>query len=97
VRAGPAWRARADAAARTLSLILATATAAALIAAPFVVGRQMTSATHAVVSLLLLGMSAGFVHGLGMRPEARIWRVAFSPWTAWPLICLGWIALLARS
>jgi predicted membrane protein len=42
----------------------------------------MTGRTHAAASLLMMGMSAGFVHGLGMRPNARLWRLAFSPWTA---------------
>jgi predicted membrane protein len=97
VRTGPAWRARAATAARALSLTLATATATALIAAPFLVGREMTAWAHAVVSLLMMGMSAGFVHGLGMRPKARLWRLAFSPWTAWPLMALGWLALIARA
>ena len=65
-----------------------------LIGAPFVVGREMTPAAHVDVSLLLTGMSAGFVHGLGMRPKARIWRLVFSPWAAWPLMSLGWLALM---
>jgi predicted membrane protein len=56
----------------------------------------MNGATHTIVSLVMLGMSAGFVHGLGMQPKAAIWRLAFSPWTAWPLMGLGWIALLAH-
>jgi predicted membrane protein len=56
----------------------------------------MTASTHAVVSLIMAGMSAGFVHGLGMHPRRAIWRLAFSPWTAWPLMGLGWLALVAH-
>jgi predicted membrane protein len=56
----------------------------------------MTGRTHAAASLLMMGMSAGFVHGLGMRPNARLWRLAFSPWTAWPLMAVGWSTLIAR-
>jgi predicted membrane protein len=51
---------------------------------------------HAILPLLLTGMSAGFVYGLGMRPRAMAWRLVFSPLIAWPLMAFGWIALLAR-
>jgi predicted membrane protein len=71
------------------------ATAGVLTIAPFLVVRRMTGATHAILPLLLTGMSAAFVHGLGFVPSGRIWRLAFSPWTAWPLIALGWAGLLA--
>jgi predicted membrane protein len=96
VRDRPAWRARAEAGARAVSLILAGFTALALIAVPFLAAPRMTAATHGMVSLILMGMSAGFVHGLGMRPAAQLWRLVFSAWTAWPLIVLGWLALLAH-
>jgi predicted membrane protein len=45
--------------------------------------------------LILTGMSVGFAHGLGFRPTTRAWRWLLSPWTAWPLMGLGWLALLA--
>jgi predicted membrane protein len=57
---------------------------------------RATAAVHAILPLLLAGMSAGFVHGLGMRPRAMAWRLIFSPWIAWPLMAFAWIALLAR-
>jgi len=93
----PAPRGRLDAAARAVSLIAAAATAIVLTAVPFLAVRELNGTTHAIVSLVMLGMSAGFVHGLGMRPRSGFWRVAFSPWTAWPLMALGWIALLAHA
>lgn len=55
----------------------------------------MTPATHAIVPLTLMGMSASFVHGLGMRPKSRAWRLVFSPLVGWPLTIGGWAALLA--
>jgi predicted membrane protein len=56
--------------------------------------RQMTGQTHGLLSLILAGMSVGFAHGLGFRPTTRIWRWLLSPWTAWPLMLVGWLALL---
>jgi predicted membrane protein len=67
-----------------------------LTAAPFVVGREMTATTHGALALALTGMSAGFAHGLGLRPTTTLWRLALSPWTAWPLMLLGWLALLVH-
>ena len=83
-------------AARAVSLIAAASTALVLTCVPFLVVHDLDARAHAFLSLLLLGMSAGFVHGLGGRPRAGIWRLAFSPWTAWPLLLSGWIGLLGR-
>jgi len=86
---------RIGSAARAVSLIAASATALVLIAAPFLVVDHMGVAAHAVLPILLSGMSIGFAHGCGLRLGARLWRVAFSPFTAWPLMAGGWWALLA--
>ncbi len=51
--------------------------------------RALTHAGHALLSLAMLGVCAGFVHGVGFVPLARIWRVVFSPWVAWALMGLG--------
>ena len=81
--------------ARGASLVGAASTAAVLTGVPFLAVPHLDARAHAILSFLLTGMSAGFVHGLGMRPHALVWRVAFSPWMAWPLLASGWIALLA--
>jgi predicted membrane protein len=67
-----------------------------LTAVPFLAVRQMTAPAHAIVPLVMAGMSAGFVHGFGMQPRRGLWRLVFSPWTACPLMGLGWAALLAH-
>ncbi|MEJ0065095.1 MAG: cyd operon YbgE family protein [Caulobacteraceae bacterium] len=85
----------AAAAARAVSLSLASATAATLIAAPFLVVSKLDPTAHTLLALILAGMSAGFVHGLGMRPSRWIWRAVFSAPVAWSLMLLGWIALIA--
>ncbi len=49
---------------------------------------------HGLLSLVMLGVCAGFVHGVGFVPRARAWRIAFSPWLAWALMGAGlWLFL----
>lgn len=64
---------------------------------PFLVAPRMNDVTHALVALIMTGMSFGFVHGLGLRAAHPPWRVVFSPWTAWPLMAGGWVALMTTS
>ena len=51
--------------------------------------RALTHAGHGMLSLAMLGVCAGFVHGVGFLPMSRVWRIAFSPWLAWALMGLG--------
>jgi len=71
---------------RTLSLLLSLVASAVLTVAPFLIARQMTPAAHAILPFLLLGISAGFVHGLGYSPRLLFMRALASPMCAWPLI-----------
>lgn len=58
--------------------------------------RALTHAGHGLLSLAMLGVCAGFIHGVGFVPIARVWRIAFSPWVAWALMGLGlWLMLAA--
>lgn len=50
---------------------------------------------HGVLVLVMWGMSAGFVHGVGFVPLNRVLRVVLGPWVAWPLLALG-LFLFAR-
>jgi cyd operon protein YbgE len=40
--------------------------------------------SHSVLMLIMWGMSAGFVHGVGFVPHNRIVRVLLGPVIAWP-------------
>ena len=39
--------------------------------------------SHGMLSLVMWGMSAGFVHGIGFVPRNRMVRIVFSPLVAW--------------
>jgi cyd operon protein YbgE len=64
------------------------ATAVALMLLITLMPRGLTTAdgsaiSHGLLSLIMWGMSAGFVHGIGFVPRNRILRIVFSPLVAW--------------
>jgi predicted membrane protein len=76
---------------RMLSLLTAIALAGLVLTYP----RALAGASHGMLSLMMLGISAGFVHGVGFVPEHRLLRILFGPWLAWPLMGMGlWLLLL---
>lgn len=78
--------------ARLFSLLLALALSVALLAMPHLVASDTRELDHGPLSLGLLGISAGFIHGVGYVPLMKIWRWLFSPYVAWPLmlLCVWW-------
>lgn len=38
---------------------------------------------HGILALIMWGLSAGFVHGIGFVPHSRILRVLLGPAVAW--------------
>lgn len=79
--------------ARAISLVVALVVSLVLMVFPFVLGRTVTAVTHTGLSLLLLGVAAGLVHGFGFRPDNRMLGVVFSPLVAWPLMAAGFVLL----
>ncbi len=71
--------------ARWLSLTLAAALAVLVTVYPPAIAHM----PHGEISLVIWGICAGFVHGMGFDPENRYWRALFSPWIAWLLMGLG--------
>ena len=75
--------------ARAVSLLAAVAVAAVIILYPRLVAEDSASVPHGFLVVLLMGMSAAWVHGFGFVPENRILRVLFSPVVAWPVMLIG--------
>ncbi len=75
--------------ARAASLLAAAAIAAVVILYPRLVAEDTASVPHGFLVVLLMGMSAAWVHGFGFIPENRILRVLFSPVVAWPVMLIG--------
>jgi len=61
---------------------------------PLLVG-QASGPDHLFLTLLLWGMSVGFVRGVGLVPGQRFWRWLFSGWTcALSLLLAGVVRVL---
>lgn len=45
--------------------------------------------SHVALTLVMWGMSAGFVHGVGFIPHNRALQVLLGPAAAWLLMALG--------
>jgi predicted membrane protein len=81
---------------RVVSLLLASSASGVLSVAPFTLARSLTGAVHGALVVLMLGISAAFVHGVGFVPRTRIVGMVASPVIAWPLIMLATVVLLLR-
>jgi len=71
---------------RAISLGLALVTSGVLMIAPFLVAPHMSGAAHGWASLMMLGITGAFVHGVGFVPRTKLLRWLFSPAVAWTLI-----------
>jgi cyd operon protein YbgE len=45
--------------------------------------------SHGVLTLIMWGLSAGFVHGVGFVPRNRLLRMLLAPVVAWLWMALG--------
>ncbi len=75
--------------ARVVSLLAAITVVAVVVLYPRLIAEDSTSVPHGFLALLMMGMSAAWVHGFGFVPQNRILRVLFSPLVAWPVILIG--------
>lgn len=79
---------------RALSLLLASPLALLLLIHPAAYLDDQGRYSHSLLMLVMLGISGGFVHGVGFDPINRLWRVLFGPACAWPLLVLGYVVLV---
>ncbi|WP_275626873.1 cyd operon YbgE family protein [Pseudomonas sp. 273] len=79
---------------RALSLLLAAPLALVLLIHPALMLDAHGGYSHGLLMLVMLGVSGGFVHGVGFDPRGRLWALLFGPAMAWPLMLLGYGLLL---
>lgn len=81
---------------RALTFATALLFAALIVLYPRAIATDMSTVPHGWLVVLLLGMSSGWVYGLGFVPERRVLRCLFHPAAAWLLMLVGaWRVFLA--
>lgn len=78
---------------RTLSLLLASPLALLLLIHPGLMLDASGHYNHPLLMGVMLGISAGLVHGVGFVPRLWLWRLLFGPVLGWPLLMLGYALL----
>ena len=82
-------------ASRWLSLALAAPLSLILLLRPVLLLDAAGGYSHGQLTLMLWGVAAGYVHGVGFDPQAWGWRVLLHPLLAWGLMGVGYAVLFA--
>lgn len=69
-----------------MSFLLASVSMIMLLFWPKFMMSANGSVDHNYLMLVMLANSAGFIHGIGYKPETFIWRVVFTPFFSWPIL-----------
>ncbi len=75
--------------ARGFSLVSALALMALMTVYPRGLTHDGVAIDHGLLTLVMWGLSAGFVHGVGFVPRHRLPRILLGPIVAWLLMGLG--------
>jgi cyd operon protein YbgE len=79
--------------ARLLSLLIALSVSVGILAWPTLMVSADGRVNHWWLTLLMWGMAAGYVHGVGFIPRNRVLRVLFGPIVAWSVPLLVIVAM----
>ena len=72
-----------------LVLAIAFGVMVAITAWPHLLGSTSREMNHSAASLIMMGMSCGFVYGIGFQPRHVLWRRLFSAPVSLGLIAAG--------
>ena len=86
---------KAQVLAMTISFLLALPLAAILLLHPSLM-LDANGHYNSLLMLVMIGISGGFVHGVGFVPRFWLWKWLFSPYIAWPLMVLGYFIWLGQ-
>lgn len=82
--------------AMVISFLLALPLAAVLLVHPALMLDENGHYNHSVLMMVMLGISGGFIHGVGYVPQFWLWKWLFSPFVAWPLMLIGYYLWLFK-
>ncbi|WP_180059729.1 MULTISPECIES: cyd operon YbgE family protein [unclassified Acinetobacter] len=77
-----------------ISCLLAFPLAAVLLVHPAAMLDDNGGYSHRALMFIMIGISGGFVHGVGFTPHHWFWKWLFSPVLAWPLMLWGYYTWL---
>lgn len=81
---------------RAVSFAIALSITFSVVTYPRLYASDMHDVAHGLMALLMLGMSACYVHGIGFVPRNAVLRWVFSPWVAWPVVAVAAWGLATR-
>ncbi|KJV44519.1 cytochrome bd biosynthesis protein [Acinetobacter indicus] len=76
--------------AMVISCLLAFPLAAVLLLHPAAMLDADGNYSHSAMMYIMIGISGGFIHGVGFVPRFWLWKWLFSPFIAWPLMLWGY-------
>jgi len=76
--------------AMAISFLLALPLAGVLMIHPAMMLDANGEYSHRTMMYIMIGISGGFIHGMGFIPKFWLWKWLFSPFLAWPLMLWGY-------
>lgn len=80
--------------AMAISFLLALPLAGVLLIHPAMMLDANGEYSHRTMMYIMIGISGGFIHGMGFIPKFWLWKWLFSPFLAWPLMLWGYYTWL---
>lgn len=71
---------------RFISIVLALLLSALLLVNPNHIADSTSALDHGYLTVLMVALSAAFVHGIGFDPRFWLWKIIFSPYFAWVIL-----------
>lgn len=79
-----------------LSFIMALPLAGVLLFHPALILDEQGHYNHSLWMLVMIGISGGFIHGVGFIPQYWIWKWLFNPIIAYPFMLIGYYILFFK-
>ncbi|NHC02622.1 cytochrome bd biosynthesis protein [Acinetobacter sp. 187] len=79
-----------------ISFLMALPLAAVLLIHPSMMLDANGEYSHRAMMFIMIGISGGFIHGVGFVPKFWLWKYLFSPYVAWPLMIFGYYTWLFK-
>ncbi|WP_347455860.1 cyd operon YbgE family protein [Acinetobacter thermotolerans] len=73
-----------------ISCLLAFPLATVLLVHPAAMLDDSGTYSHRALMFIMIGISGGFIHGIGFVPRHKVWKWLFSPILSWPLMLWGY-------